>query len=785
MQAGWRIIPLHRVGPDGKTCSCKKGAGCPSAGKHPKALDWSDAQPMSGADVHATWDVERAPNLGVVTGEPSGIWVLDVDGPVGQDALRRLIADNGELPKTRLHKTGSGGFHFIFKLTDGHRPKTNHKVYGDSYPNIDVRGVGGQIVLPPSRTSGDYVVVRDVEPLEAPAWLLELTATVDDERAPIELQADDLAEYDALTDAEKRVSDRYIESALAGVVKDLESLPRPWHEGAGWDQGVHRAACRLFELAQQSWSKLTYADAFMALDGHAPRDAEWGAAEIEQKWLSAQSTVGKKPLPRPKGSADDDRMDDWGFDDPKPGVTVEIEERPAPAKGESEPASPRRRRRIRVKFDADQAFSEPDEKGKQHFQAYDTALAIKEAVHVANGDDGQLWAHAAGIWTPQPKIVQDALTRALKNAYKPNMTTEVTHHIESRSPQMDVGPTPDVINFTNGMLHWQTGELAEHDPKQFSTTQLPHAWNPDAECPMFDRFLEESLEPATVRLAWEAVAIALYSGNPIQRAVLLHGLPGSGKSVFLDVIAGLLGQENVSRVTLQGLSGRFNAAELYGRAANICADIDATKISETGAFKMIVAGDTVQGERKNKDPFTFRPFATLFFSANEIPGSEDRSGAWTRRFAIIHFPWARPAEKKVLAFQNVLLEEAEGIIAKAVRILPEVLLRGDYSVIQKDQDDFERKTNYLLQFLDDEVEIDLSGTDESFFVPTSELRNRYNLWTAEEGYDHPATWKKVTETLIAKGLKSVSKRYGGGVARGWSGVRLKPRNAPVVFDPLA
>lgn len=785
MQAGWRIIPLHRVGPDGKTCSCKKGAGCPSAGKHPKALDWSDAQPMSGADVHATWDVERAPNLGVVTGEPSGIWVLDVDGPVGQDALRRLIADNGELPKTRLHKTGSGGFHFIFKLTDGHRPKTNHKVYGDSYPNIDVRGVGGQIVLPPSRTSGDYVVVRDVEPLEAPAWLLELTATVDDERAPIELQADDLAEYDALTDAEKRVSDRYIESALAGVVKDLESLPRPWHEGAGWDQGVHRAACRLFELAQQSWSKLTYADAFMALDGHAPRDAEWGAAEIEQKWLSAQSTVGKKPLPRPKGSSDDDRMDDWGFDDPKPGVTVEIEERPAPAKGESEPASPRRRRRIRVKFDADQAFSEPDEKGKQHFQAYDTALAIKEAVHVANGDDGQLWAHAAGIWTPQPKIVQDALTRALKNAYKPNMTTEVTHHIESRSPQMDVGPTPDVINFTNGMLHWQTGELAEHDPKQFSTTQLPHAWNPDAECPMFDRFLEESLEPATVRLAWEAVAIALYSGNPIQRAVLLHGLPGSGKSVFLDVIAGLLGQENVSRVTLQGLSGRFNAAELYGRAANICADIDATKISETGAFKMIVAGDTVQGERKNKDPFTFRPFATLFFSANEIPGSEDRSGAWTRRFAIIHFPWARPAEKKVLAFQNVLLEEAEGIIAKAVRILPEVLLRGDYSVIQKDQDDFERKTNYLLQFLDDEVEIDLSGTDESFFVPTSELRNRYNLWTAEEGYDHPATWKKVTETLIAKGLKSVSKRYGGGVARGWSGVRLKPRNAPVVFDPLA
>jgi putative DNA primase/helicase len=402
-------------------------------------------------------------------------------------------------------------------------------------------------------------------------------------------------------------------------------------------------------------------------------------------------------------------------------------------------------------------------------------MAIKGQVHVANGDDGSLWAHSRGIWTPQPKLVQDALTLTLKNAYKTTMVNEVTHHVESRSPQMVVGPTPDVINFTNGMLHWQTGELGEHDPNQFSTIQLPHDWNPDAECPMFDQFLEESLEPETVRLAWEAVAVAVYSGNPIQRAILLHGLPGSGKSVFLDVIAGLLGQENVSRVTLQGLSGRFNAAELYGRAANICADIDATKISETGAFKMIVAGDTVQGERKNKDPFTFKPFATQFFSANEIPGSEDRSGAWTRRFAIIHFPRARKADEKVLSYQDVLLSEAEGIIAKAVRILPEVLLQGDYSLIQKDQEDFERKTNYLLQFVEDELEPgDL--TDETCFVPTGEVRNRYNLWTAEEGYDHPATWKKVTETLTAKGFKATLKRFGGGgPVRGWAGFRLRPR----------
>jgi P4 family phage/plasmid primase-like protien len=775
MQAGWRIIPLHRVGPDGKTCSCAKGAGCPSAGKHPKSQSWSAAEPMSSPDVYATWDVDKAPNLGVVTGEPSGIWVLDIDGQVGQDSLRRLIAANGDLPKTRLHKTGSGGYHFIFKLTAGHRPKTHHGVYGADYPNIDVRGVGGQIVLPPSKTTGEYVVVRDVEPMEAPAWLLELTPTVDDDRQPIELAADDLAEYDALSEPEKRVSDRYVDAAVAGVVADLEALPRPWREGAGWDQGVHRAACRLFELAQQSWSKLTYADAYALLEGHAPRDSEWGGAEVEAKWLSAQSTVGKKPLPRPKGSAGDDRMEAWGFDEPT-GTIVQTQI----TEEDVNSVAPAKRRRLRFKFDAENAFSEPDEKGRRHFQPVDVAEAIRAARPVANGDDGVLWAHDNGIWSPQPLMIQDSLSITLGNALKPSMINEVSIAVAARSPRMVVGPTPDVINFRNGMLRWKTLELGPHDPAQFSTTQLPHNWNPDAKCPGFDQFLEESLPPEGVQLAWEILAVALYSGNPIQRAVLLYGPPASGKSVFLDVVGRLLGEENVARVPLQGLSGRFNTAELYGRAANICADIDATKVSETGTFKMVSVNDEIQAERKNKDPFRFTSFATLFFSANTIPTSEDRSGAWTRRFALLHFPTPRPVEKRVLNFSDVLMREAEGIIAKALTYLEGVLLRKDYSLIAADQQEFERKTNYILQFIEDElIRGDLD--DEECFTPTQAAQWRYEQWCREEGYEHPASWKKVTETLTQQGFKAHQRRLpGGGKTRGWRGFTLSykaPANA--------
>lgn len=782
MQAGWRIIPLHRVGPDGKTCSCRKGAGCRTPGKHPKSDQWQQAAPMSAADVYSTWDIERPPNLGVVTGEPSGFWVLDIDGPTGRESMTRLIADyaaEGAVPKTLLHVTGGAGYHFIFSLPAGFQPRTMTGALKElGYPGIDVRGVGGQIVLPPSRSDkGSYAVKRDADILAAPQWLLDIIPQVTAD-VKIELDDEDLAEYESLTDGEKQIADRYIDRAVAGVVQDLEALTRPWTEGAGWDQGVYKAACRLFELAQQSWSKLTYREAFELLDGHAPQDAEWGKTEINEKWNSAQNTVGKKPMPRPKGKTESDtdwRMDAWGFEDkprPKDGEAV-VEKGPADSLNHG--------RRLWVKFKADDAFTEPDiddktgkPKGKPQFQAQNVAKAIRSAIPLAHGADGVLWAHSDGRWAPHPEIVGDSLAATLGNAADPIMIGKVNMQLGPMLKKMIVGPTPDVINFRNGMLDWKTMELKKHDPAKFSTVQLPHNWNPDAECPAFDQFLAESLPPAGVKLAWEILAVALYSGNPIQRAVMLYGPPASGKSVFLDVVGNLLGQENVARVTLQGLSGRFNTAELYGRAANICADIDATKITETGTFKLTSVNDEIQAERKNKDPFRFVSFAMQLYSANTIPASDDRTGAWTRRWALLHFPWVRPVEKRVLGYQDVLLQEAEGIIAKAVRLIEGVLIQKDYSLIAEDQAEFERKTNYIIQFIEDEL-VRGDMEDELCFTSTQEAQWRYERWAREEGYEHPASWKKVAETLTQQGFKSTQKRLTAGKARVWRGFTLQYR----------
>lgn len=116
------------------------------------------------------WAREPQANIGIATGEPSGIVVLDVDD---FDSLEALEATHGDL-ETLWAVTGSGGMHFVFR-----RPKDGlRNSAGRVAPGIDVRGDGGYIVAAPSvHPSGQpyrWGLSGPIEPAHMPEWLLTL-----------------------------------------------------------------------------------------------------------------------------------------------------------------------------------------------------------------------------------------------------------------------------------------------------------------------------------------------------------------------------------------------------------------------------------------------------------------------------------------------------------------------------------------------------------------------------------------------------------------------------------
>jgi hypothetical protein len=117
--------------------------------------------------------------IGMPTGAASGLVVLDVDGDAGFESLRDLERKHGPLPRTASVKTPRGGSHFHFR-----HPKVDVACsVAKIAPSIDIRGDGGYVIVPPSRTADGrgYEVDEGCGPAEMPVWLLAAAATAGDE----------------------------------------------------------------------------------------------------------------------------------------------------------------------------------------------------------------------------------------------------------------------------------------------------------------------------------------------------------------------------------------------------------------------------------------------------------------------------------------------------------------------------------------------------------------------------------------------------------------------------
>src|SRR5262249_26138986 len=143
--------------------------------------------------------------------------------------------------------------------------------------------------------------------------------------------------------------------------------------------------------------------------------------------------------------------------------------------------------------------------------------------------------------------------------------------LEEESP-----PDWQYINLLNGRLDWATRTLESHTSTVFTTVQLPIEYEPTATCPAFDHYLQTTFDAAVIPLIEEILGWCLIPDRRFEQAVMLTGEGENGKSVFLDLVGYLLGENNVSNVALQDLEeNRFRAAELYGKLANVFADLDA------------------------------------------------------------------------------------------------------------------------------------------------------------------------------------------------------------------
>lgn len=154
---GWAVFPLAPLSKLPLIPKAEGGRGFHDAATNP-------------AQIQAWW--ERCPRagIGIRTGPASGLLVLDVDGEVGQESLRRLEDIYGKLPVTLTARTGRGGRHAYFVCPDGDLRNSAGRL-GDG---LDTRAAGGYVVAPPTPVkTGRYEWLNPGTALAVPPrWLV-------------------------------------------------------------------------------------------------------------------------------------------------------------------------------------------------------------------------------------------------------------------------------------------------------------------------------------------------------------------------------------------------------------------------------------------------------------------------------------------------------------------------------------------------------------------------------------------------------------------------------------
>ena len=249
------------------------------------------------------------------------------------------------------------------------------------------------------------------------------------------------------------------------------------------------------------------------------------------------------------------------------------------------------------------------------------------------------YVYRNGVYVEMPELEAQKLIRdkMISTETKMNQITDAEHQwrILVQKDLRELNANPFIINLKNGLYNLQEDKLVEHTPDYYSTVQLNASYDPKAQCPRFKQYLKEVLDVDQIPLIQEMLGYFLVPITRAQKCFVIVGEGGAGKSQLLLVLNQvLLGSENVSNVSWQALNERFKTAELFGKLANIFADLPTKNIDDNGIFKALVGEDYLTVEKKNKNPFSFQSKARLLFSCNTIPRNlGDKSEGFYRRLS--------------------------------------------------------------------------------------------------------------------------------------------------------
>lgn len=390
----------------------------------------------------------------------------------------------------------------------------------------------------------------------------------------------------------------------------------------------------------------------------------------------------------------------------------------------------------------------------------DAAQAVLDGYGEENilESQGQVWFwDQVGVWKQaEDREIKQSIVEVAKGA---SLTAGIVSSILDllktliHKPEHRFDNTHTDINCLNGVLHYSDGrwQLLPHRRDDFRTTQLPIEYDPTATCPRFEQYLDEVFDGTEDRaertaLLLEGLGYTLVTSCKYEKFFMLIGEGANGKSVFLYVVAELIGRNQVSAVQPSRFDDRFQRAHLDGKLANIVTEIAEGGSIADAQLKSLVSGEMTTAEHKHKPPFDFLPIATHWFGTNHMPHSRDFSDALYRRAAIIQFPNTFPAETRDPNLSEKLKAECAGILNLALTGLARLIETNGFTECNSSREMaklWRLEADQVAQFADQCCEL-----NPMQWIESSLLYTKYKEWAEKEGIHRIVNHANFTARLV-------------------------------------
>lgn len=271
---------------------------------------------------------------------------------------------------------------------------------------------------------------------------------------------------------------------------------------------------------------------------------------------------------------------------------------------------------------------------------------------------------------------------------------EPPYWLDDSNPGAEPKSAKHIIPFRNGLFdikeYLATGktELLPHTPLFFCTYCLDFDFNPDALCPTYDKIADTTFGDQEKRLLWEEImGVHLYQPFPLEHFFVLQGEGSNGKSVLVNILTSLLGEENVSSIPLECFHPEnFSFAKTYGKLANIISDQHDIEDINEGLLKQFVTREIMTFNRKFKEPVTARPTAFLTICTNSVPKFTDKTDGIWRRLVLFQLTNQIAFEERDSRFISphfwTSSGELPGVFNLALKGLQRVISRGRLGLVE-------------------------------------------------------------------------------------------------------